>query len=67
VALTKLLGPVQLQVTDIVLLVVAVRFKGLPEHTGVFDDAVGFAGVESTTTLTVPDVEVQLLMVTVTL
>jgi hypothetical protein len=50
-----------------VLLVVAVRFKGLPEHTGVFDDAVGFAGVESTTTLTVPDVEVQLLMVTVTL
>ena len=45
------------------LAVVAFNVKDVPVHTGVFDDAVGFAGVESTTAVTVPADDVQLFIV----
>ena len=61
--LAKPFGPVQLQFTDILLVVLAVKFNGLPVHTGVFDEAVGFAGVESTKAVTVPANDVQLFIV----
>jgi len=41
----KLLGPDQLQVTGIVLVVDAVNVNEFPVQTGVLDDGVGVAGV----------------------
>ena len=41
----KLLGPDQLQVTGILLVVDAANVNGLPVQTGVLDVAVGVAGV----------------------
>ena len=41
----KLLGPLQLHVTGIMLVVDAVNVSVFPEHTGVLDDAVGVTGV----------------------
>ena len=61
------MGPVQLHVTGMALVVFAVRFNGLPEHNGLLYEAVGVAGVCSTFTTTVPAEDVQLFMVTVTL
>ena len=43
--LLKLFGPVQLQVTGIVLVVEADSVNALPVQTGVFEDGVGVAGV----------------------
>jgi len=43
--LLKLFGPVQLQVTGIVLVVEADNVNALPVQTGVFEDGVGVAGV----------------------
>ena len=63
----KLLGPVQLQLTGMVLVVVAVSVNAVPVHTGVFDPTTGVAGVCSTTALTLPADDVQPLIVTVTL
>ena len=63
----KLLGPDQLHVTGSVLVVDALNVNAFPVQTGVFDDAVGVAGVWFTVTFIVPAGEVQLLMVTVTL
>ena len=60
------MGPVQLHVTGMALVVFAVRFNGLPEHNGLLYEAVGVAGVCSTFTTTVPAEDVQLFMVTVT-
>jgi len=65
--LLKLLGPDQLHVTGIVLVVDAVNVNALPEHTGEFDDAVGVAGVSLMITLVVPAGEVHPFCDTVTL
>ena len=65
--LVKLFGPVQLQLTGMVLVVLAESVNGLPLHTGVLEAAVGVAGVCCMETVVVPAGEVQLLMVTVTL
>ena len=65
--LVKEAGPLQLQVTGIVLLVDAVNVNALPVQTGVLDDGVGVAGVWFTITFIVPAGDVQPLMVTVTL
>ena len=65
--LVNVLGPDQLHVNGMVLVVLDVRFNALPEHNGLLYDAVGVSGVCSTSTKTVPADEVQLLMVTVTL
>lgn len=65
--LLKLLGPDQLQVTGMVLVVEADNVSALPEHTGEFDDAVGVAGVWLMITLVVPAGDVHPFCDTVTL
>jgi len=60
-------GPVQLHVTDMVLVVDALSVNGLPEQTGLLELATGVAGVSRTTTFVVPADDVQPLIVTVTL
>ena len=45
VVLVYPIGPLHSHVTGIVLEVVAPKFKGVPEHTGLFDVATGVAGV----------------------
>ena len=65
--LLKLLGPDQLHVTGMVLVVEAVNVSALPEHTGEFDDAVGVAGVSLIITLVVPAGDVHPFCDTVTL
>jgi hypothetical protein len=49
----KLLGPDQLQVTGIVLVVEALNVSGFPEHIGEGAEGLGLAGVSFTTIVTV--------------
>ena len=60
-------GPVQDQVTGIVLAVVADKFKVESVHIGEFAVITGVIGVWLTTAVVVPAADTQLLMVTVTL
>ena len=65
--LLKEFGPDQFQLTAGLPATVADRLSGLPEQTGLFDERTGGGGVESTTTVTLDDADVQDEMVTVTL
>ena len=60
-------GPVQLQLTGMVLVVLPVSESGFPLQTGLFEETTGRAGVESTITLVVAEGEVHPATVTVTL
>lgn len=63
----KVFGPLHAQVIAPAVVVAAVRFKVLPEHTGLLLPTVGVAGVSLMVTFVEPAAEVQPLMVTVTL